>query len=423
MIEILNISFIALIVYWIYKSQRSSPIRKYFFSALVIKLLAGIGVGVLYFYHYGYGDTIGYHQDAIRLSGLFINNFNEYFKVLIGSSIDNSQFIYCNQPRAFFLVKLLSVTHLVTGQDYWISGIYFSLFSFIGFWALANSLADHFSSNKLSIVISLLFFPSVVFWSSGIIKESLAMGALMFVIKLLIDWLFIHNIGWKRIALGAMLLFLVWQLKYYYLGVFLMVTVPLTITEMIKLRTPKRLSKYVIYCFSAVLLIGLVSLLHPNFYLSNILDVIVQNHDLYVIDSRPDQLIHYGDLQPTLWSVGFYFPLAIWSGLFRMGLWEANQLIEYLVGFENLVLLLLTIGAVTQFPKLKKSPHNLLIYTAILYTIALAGFLALSAPNLGTLARYKLGFLPVFLLLITSGNPLVAYLKSKSSTKVEDISE
>jgi hypothetical protein len=423
MVKILNIFFIVLIIWWIYKTQKTSGLRKYFFPTLIIKLLAGVGVGLLYFYHYGYGDTIGYHQDAILLSDLFLKDFSAYFKVLAGSAEENSQFIYSNQPRAFFLVKLLSLVHLLTGQNYWLSGVYFSLFSFVGFWALANSLVKYFPSNRLGILIALLFFPSVVFWSSGIIKESIAMGALMMLIKLLIDWLFTHKISWKRIALSFILLFLVWQLKYYYLGVFLIAVIPLTITEKIRKTNRFTLNKYAVYGVLVIILVGLISLLHPNFHLSNIFQVIVDNHDLYVISSRPDQLIRYLDLQPNIWSIGYYFPLAIWSGFFRMGIWEVNQPIEYLIGIENFVLLIFAIGALFQVWYLKKSRYNLLIISAILYVALLTGFLAMSAPNLGTLARYRVGFLPVLVLLVSSNNPLLNYLKSKFSVKVEDISE
>jgi hypothetical protein len=205
--------------------------------------------------------------------------------------------------------------------------------------------------------------------------------------------------------------------------VLLIVTIPLIIIEVIIRTNRITINKYAVYGFLVIILVGLVSLLHPNFHLSNIFQTIIDNHDIYVANSRSGQLIHYVDLQSNIWSIGYYFPLAIWSGLFRMGIWEANQLVEYLVGFENLVLLLFTISAVLQLPKLKSGPYNLLVLSAVLYVILLTGFLAMSAPNLGTLARYKVGFLPVFVILISLDNSLLTYLKSKFSTKVEDISE
>ncbi len=151
------------------------------------------------------------------------------------------------------------------------------------------------------------------------------------------------------------------------------------------------------------------------------MQVIVDNHDAYILKSEPDQVIHYGHLQADWLSVAYNFPLAIWSGLFRMGIWEANHLLEYMVAFENLILLIFTLATFSQWHKVKSSPSKLLILAASIYVILLAGFLALSAPNLGTLARYQVGFLPVMILLITSDNPLLTFLKSKFTAKLEDI--
>ncbi len=423
-VYLLNIAIIGLIVYFIHKQYKSADLSKLFLPALILKVIAGVGIGWLFFHHYGVGDTISYHQDATKLSNIMFDDINKYLKMLIGQSqdVDTSQFAYYHQPRAFFLVKILSLVHLLSGQSYWISSVYFSLFSFTGFWILANTLVRHFPASKLGITVALLFFPSVVFWSSGIIKESIAMGAMTLLIKLLIDWLVKRQLDWKQILISAFLLFLVWNLKYYYLGVFLIVAVPLVITDMIVKSDRIKINTYIVYSLFFVIFIGLVSLLHPNFHLSNIVQVIVDNHNVYVLKSQPNQVIHYEHLEATWLSIAYNFPLAIWSGLFRMGIWEADHLFEYIVGLENLILLIFTLTAFSQWYKVKSSPNKLLILAASIYVVLLAGFLALSAPNLGTLARYQAGFLPVMILLITCDNPLLSFLKSKFISKVEDIS-
>lgn len=420
---ILNILAITFLVYWIYRKNQSSSLKGYFLPALGVKILAGIGVGLLYFYHYGYGDTVTYHQDAISLSNIAYDDITEYLKILFELSYSDaiSLLTFSGQSRAFFLVKILSITHLLSGQSYWISGAYFSLFSFVGFWTLANTLMKHFPANKFGIIGAFLFFPSVVFWSSGIIKESIALGAMMLLIKLLIDWLLIRVIDWRKITVGLLLIWLVWHLKYYYLGIFLIVTVPLIITDLFSKKYTLKVNTYIIYTFFFVLQIGLVSLMHPNFNLSNVIEVIVDNHNLYVLKSQSDQFIHFIDLKATWLSIGYNFPLATWSGLFRMGIWEADQPLEYMLGLENLILLFFTLTAVFQRLKLKNNLYKLLLLTAVLYVILLAGFLALSAPNFGTLARYRVGYLPVMIFLIAYNNPVVYFLRSKFAIKVEDI--
>lgn len=422
---LINVIIIGSLVYLIYRRYASGDLRRYFFLALGVKLLSGVVLGLLYYQYYGFGDTIAYHQDAIKLSDLAHNDISGYMKILLGQShnFDVVEFSFQNQSRAFFLVKILSVVHLISGQNYWISGLYFSLFSFMGFWTLASALVRYFPSIRFGIVIALLFFPSVVFWSSGIIKESIAIGALALLIKLLIDWILSRKINWKRITIGVIMIALVWQLKYYYLGVFLITTIPLIFTDVVVKNKLLKINAFVIYSalFGAVVI--LVSLLHPNFRLDDILYVIVENHNIYVLKSQQGQHIVYRDLAPNWWSIASNFPMALWSGLFRLGIWEADNMLEYMVGLEKIVVLIFSISAIFRLGDINKSSHKLLILAALIYTVILSGFLAMSAPNFGTLTRYSVGYMPILLLLILSNNPLLSLLKSKFETKVEEIVE
>ena len=232
---IVNAVIIGAMAYLFYKRFVPKGLKWCFFSALAVKLLAGVALGLLYYEYYGFGDTITYHHDAIILSDLAFNDVFGYLEILLGKSpnFDVGEFTYSNQPRAFFLVKILSVVHLISDQNYWMSGCYFSLFSFLGFWMLTRALMQYFPSIRLGVIVSLLFFPSVVFWSSGIVKESLAMGALTLLIKLVLDWLLARKLSWKRLICGAFLMVLVWHLKYYYLGVFLIATMPMIVADAI----------------------------------------------------------------------------------------------------------------------------------------------------------------------------------------------
>jgi hypothetical protein len=82
--------------------------------------------------------------------------------------------------------------------------------------------------------------------------------------------------------------------------------------------------------------------LHPNFYLSRFLDVLVTNHNDFVKISRPDAIIHYYQLTASWLSIFINAPWALCSGLFRPFIIEANGLIPTLASLENLVLLVLT---------------------------------------------------------------------------------
>jgi hypothetical protein len=97
----------------------------------------------------------------------------------------------------------------------------------------------------------------------------------------------------------------------------------------------------------------------------------------------------------------------LFSGLFRPFIAEARTALQLLIALENLVLMVLTAGALTQVKRLASSKHRLLLLAILIYTILMCIFLALSTPNFGTLSRYRVGFLPYFVFLLTIENPLI----------------
>jgi hypothetical protein len=121
-------------------------------------------------------------------------------------------------------------------------------------------------------------------------------------------------------------------------------------------------------------------------------------------------VVHYSNLQPTLSAVLVNAPQAFFASLFRPMPWEADVPFKIAASVENVVLLLLTLAALTKIPYAVGSRHRFLLFSTMVYITLLAVFLALSSPNLGTLVRYRVGFLPFFVLIITANNPLLRWI-------------
>ena len=93
------------------------------------------------------------------------------------------------EPRTTFFIKIVSVFYLLTSNNYWITSIYFSLISFLGSWILTNELVKHNRRLKIPAVLALFYFPEFVFWTSGILKESIA----WFCLAVLISYIFAYS--------------------------------------------------------------------------------------------------------------------------------------------------------------------------------------------------------------------------------------
>ena len=129
-ILVLNLAFLLFISYRIWRLEKSS-LRKFFWPALVLKLIAGICLGLVYTYYYSSGDTFLYFQDGVRLASLARTDVASYFSFLWAGDESfsiSSELIY-KQPRAMFLSKVTSLFCLLTADNYWmICALFFSHF-------------------------------------------------------------------------------------------------------------------------------------------------------------------------------------------------------------------------------------------------------------------------------------------------------
>ena len=409
---VLNVALLSFVAYRVWRRSEESIIIRFYWPTLILKAAAGIGLGLIYLYYYKIpADTFSFFEDARKLTELARADFSSYVRFLF---IDDEthplwkEIVYF-QSRALFMVKLTSLLGLLTYDNYWITSLCFSMLSFFGAWKLTNVVVETFPSTKVVAIIAFLFFPSVVFWSSGVIKESIAMAALFFLCAAVVEIWQGRRLSWWEWVLVVISAWLLWRLKYYYLAVFLPVSVAAIITRRLSQtwQVKSIAIKLVIWAVIFSVPLGVISSLRPNFYPTRILEVIVSNNHEFNAMSDPDDVIQYMSLEPSIGSVVRNIPTALVSGIFRPFPWEAHTMFQWLIAMENLLLLVLFVSSLGNLLKLAKSPQRLLLCSVILYVVALCVFLALSTPNFGTLSRYRISFLPFLFLLITIENPLV----------------
>jgi hypothetical protein len=409
-IVVLNLAFLVFVFYRIWSLEKTS-LKKFFWPALVLKLISGISLGLLYTYYYSIGDTFLYFQDGVHLAALARSDLASYFEFL--SMGDSSSPIWADlvyqQPRAMFLSKITSLFCLLTADNYWLISLYFSGATFVSAWFLVKKINDLYERVKVGVILGFLFFPSVVFWSAGLIKESVAMAALFFLSLIFLKIWRRERISWIAWLVTVIALWVVWSLKYYYLAIFLPVGFTALGMKYIltKFTITNLPAKVMLWCLIFTMPLLLMSILHPNFYYERFMEVVVSNYYEFQEISDPEDVIHYEGLKATPLSMLQHSPWALFSGLFRPFIAEANTSLQWFLAIENLILLALAGGAFTQMKKAMISPHRLLIFSLVMYSILLCVFLALSTPNFGTLSRYRVGFLPYFAFVLMIENPLI----------------
>lgn len=404
---IIHIAILASISLLLYRN--SLGLKPFFASALAFKIICGLGIGWLYSNYYSFGDTWAYFNEANKLVDIAYNDIGEYLNYLTTSSTDIYTSIYFKQPRALFFTKLVSVFSYITAKNYWLISCYFSLAAFSGLWLLARKLTALFPNNNFSVAFSLLFLPSAVFWSSGIIKESLSACMASLIVVQFLSWSFLKKATLKSIIIFIVSVFFLWELKYYYAAgllavgfVILMTQYTTEKTSLIKYGYKAAIPILLVLLITSFLIIGLI---RPNIGIDNLLHPIVINNQAFVENSSLGDYIQYNELKESWISIMKNTPLAIISGLFRPFVWEVNGVLKFIYSLENLLILGLVVLRLFKLPKKLNNTEFIYALGTSLFVLIMITFLALSTPNYGTLIRYKSIVLPFLVLLLTMNHP------------------
>ncbi len=383
-----------------------------YWLALVFHVSCAMAVGLVYLFYYNFDDTWTYFHDAETLASLAKKDLPTYLKALADDDASISGYVSISNEewRSVFFVKILSALCLFTNNNYWVCAVYLSIISFFSAWNLHKVICGWKPQASYASAFAFLFFPSVVFWGSGIEKETLAIAGVFFLAACLMQVGMNGNFRWEQVPLIAISGFLLLKLRYFWLAVLLVVGIPTLLILYLHGKGYSKLSIALITLSALIVVAVAAPLIHPNFSPDIFLQVIVQNNRQLMSVSDPDKVIHFHQLTPDWGSIIVNSPIALFSGLFRPFVWEAVSILSMLASLENFMLLMLTVVYFIYFKKMINKKNRVLFLGTLTYISILCIFLALSTPNFGTLSRYRTGFLPFFVFIVSYKNPLMVVL-------------
>lgn len=410
---IFNGILITLLCIVFYRNTKNPTLKPFFLPAIILKIGAGVLVGILYKYYYRIeGDTFYLFNLASYLAELVPSRFKEFTDIVIFNHFDQESktfFFVWNQPRALFFVKILSFVNLISQSNYWLSSAYLSLFSFYGLWRLADYLTAKGKIPSHLALLSFMFLPSFVFWSSGILKETLMTGLMGIILVSCFQVLWerknlIKN--WIIILLCAVILF---YLKYYYAVIFGGILFAYSMATIISKKYAISSSyTYLTFCFILIFSFLGASFLHPNMNLSYFPEALYKNYTL-TLELSEHADYRFQNFGPTWLSIVQNLPQALFTGLFEPGFWSVFGPLQIIASLENFFILGMFIISLSSFLFQKNYNISLLAFAAIIYIFISASFMAFASPNFGSLIRYKTGFIPFFLVIIGTNNPVLDY--------------
>ena len=377
--------------------------------AFLVKILAGITLGILYFSYYKSGDTLVLHQATVSVVHNFGKSLFDFMDFLFGRSNESLVDIHpvLNEPRTAFFVKIMSVFYVLTANNYWITSVYFSFFSFLGSWIIADTIININGRMKVPSLFAFFYFPTFVFWTSGIIKESIAWSCIAILISYTIIFVYNRKFSGIHMIFYLVLLYILWNIKYHYAAVFLLCSAIVIIYNLFLKNSQRSALNYFVVT-AIIIVVGILLMIsHPNLYPDRILSILLDNHATIIEMSDPGHYIKYIGVKDPYIHFIINIPLALFAGLFMPLLWQGSNILMSATGLVNTILILLFIMKVISFISSGKKLFTIDEILFSIYIVILAIFMAYSTPNFGTLERYKTSYIAFFALWILYDNPII----------------
>ncbi len=403
------LAFIYLVSKWnANRHIENEPHYKYYTSALFVKILGGILFCMVYTYYYGGGDTINYYNSDVTMLKLMQKDFGKFFSLEMGDlssenlaafDINTGWPSYYKDSRAFLVVRMTTPICFLGLRSFLVTTVLLDWICFLGFWKLYKLLCSEFPELRKQFIWALFFIPSVVFWGSGLMKDTITLSAicwftysiykglilkqniLMNILYLLISVYFIISI--KSYILYTLLpgVFLWWmfsQLKTIKIPFIRIGLVPMLLA---------------VGFFSLFALLKELGNEMGKFNVNEILDRVVITQQDLVKDYYGGNTFDVGKFDASIPSMIRKFPIALVSGLFRPFIWESRNPVMLVSGIENLILIiytfiiLLRLRVFRLFSILFKNPFLLYSFS---FAIFLGYSVGISTPNFGSLVRYRI---------------------------------
>lgn len=374
--------FAALVMLFIFsnESRQKSDIFRFYDDAKIINSEISQNPKIYLKIITGFGDKDTEYQNII-------NKTNNWDAGATPKLISNNKFI----------IRYLSLVRLISFRSYYGSLAITLFFSFIGLFLIFKIFSFYLIEKKWILFFIVFFTPSLLFWTSGLLKESL----IILLIGIILNCLYFAQKKKKpilRLIIILISLAMLFELRGATSAILLVSLIPF----LWNIFKPKW-KPFTAYFIMIFILMSIASE-SDNFYQKGGWQYIAERRQEYVnqaINDNSESLFSTAIPKADSWSMIKEMPKSLINILFRpfpQDIHNVNSLIAFL---ENL--LLFGIILLTPF-YIKKPIENLnLFYFLLCFSILFFLLIGLTIPISGAISRYRtipLLFLEIAILMI-----------------------
>tara|TARA_B110000305_G_scaffold231497_1_gene285067 strand:+ start:3811 stop:4794 length:984 start_codon:yes stop_codon:yes gene_type:complete len=300
-----------------------------------------------------------------------------------------------NESR--LLIKLNAILNIIGFKNYFFNSITFILMGFVGEFLIFKSLLLKFNFKYPKILFwSMVLFPSIFLWSSGILKEPLIILSFGLILNSLSRK---RKTKWLSISTFTIALLIIFKVKFYVFICFFPALISYLISEKTKLKPPRLIFAFCIIIALALLIMGnMKSSYNPLKILSEKQNDFITLSELFDTGSA----FKMTPIEPNIISLIKAIPMGAVNGFLRPFPKNINKLLQLLPLIENILLYLLFLYLSYKIVFLKielnKDVKNIL-WNSLFFISMLFVLTGISTPVIGALVRYKVPGL-IFIIIV-----------------------
>lgn len=385
-------------------------------AALFIQLIAGLSLYFIYTKYYTErytADIFKYYDDSLVLYDAFYSNPLDFFQIILGLDYGdkyflNNYFIEMNHwdssyknslmNESRFIIKINAVLNIIGLRSYLFNLTTFIFIGFSGKFLIVKSLIKKFNLKHPKLLFwSITLIPSIILWSSGILKEPLIIFSFGLILYLLCSK---RPTFWMNILLLILSLGVIFKLKFYVFICFFPALISLVISNNFKFKPIKVISITSLLLF---ILIGLFSNIESSY---NPLNILANKQNDFIRLAEifdAGSTFYMSPIEPNMISLIKSIPSAFINGFFRPLPTDIHKLIHVFPLIENILiynlLIILVYKLISLKVKLDFEMQNI-IYSSLFFVTLLFFITGVSTPVIGALVRYKMPGLIFFIITI-----------------------
>ncbi len=397
-----------------------SPIGDYLIPAYIAKVIGSLAVSLIYDFYYEGGDTQMYYFGAKSLFNSFFDSPVYTYKIFTMTAGEYTEDIkeYVLATRYYFvhyeltIVKIAGVFSFFTLACYTSMSLCFAMYSLLGSWKLFDLLCKLYPDLTRELAISFFFLPSIIFWGSGLLKDSITFGSLCLMVycsyRIFID----RKISFRILLfLIYAILSMLWIKPYIFLSSFPAVLLFVFLHYQAKFKV--KFLKVIIFPILIVVFISISYIVANNlkeqlgkFSLENLTNTMQSFqgwHQAEAEMSGNSSGYTLGDMDYSTFGILKKFPLAVNVTFFQPYPWQVHKPLIALSCLESMFFLIITTYVIIRVGFRKSFAiiiDNPLLIFCMFFSIIFAFAVGMTSYNFGALVRYKIPCIPFFIFSI-----------------------